>query len=457
VWNGYPIVFDDTGTYLSQATHHYLGWDRPVFYSLFLFSLHLTISTWPDVAAQAFLAALMLHLVRRTLMPAASLWWLVPFAAFLSATTAMPWFASQLMPDIFTPLLILALSLLLFTPERLARPERISLPLFSAFCIAAQQSSVILSCAVLLLLAPFRRLLGAGASLGRPGLATLAAPPLLAISALTFVNLVGFGRASPFLFSNVFLLARVIYDGPGMDVLRHDCPRPGWDLCRFLGNFPATSDQFLWRHDSPIILAGGHKHVSDEADAIIAASLRTAFSTELRAFLRNGAAQLAMFDSGDQLHACPATVTPWIEHDFEGFERANYAAARQTNGRLAVPGWMQTIHRTTALAGLAGCALALIAGIRRRHPAGGFAAAVLLAVLANAFIAGGLSTPHHRYGSRIILLAPAVALLCGAALLRREPTHHCSSASAVTGAAFPQCSRNDAAGAAAAGHSPDDA
>ena len=30
-WNGYPLVFADTGTYLSQAIEHYAGWDRPVF------------------------------------------------------------------------------------------------------------------------------------------------------------------------------------------------------------------------------------------------------------------------------------------------------------------------------------------------------------------------------------------------------------------------------------------
>jgi hypothetical protein len=33
--NGYPLVFADTGTYLSQAIDHSLGWDRPVFYSFF--------------------------------------------------------------------------------------------------------------------------------------------------------------------------------------------------------------------------------------------------------------------------------------------------------------------------------------------------------------------------------------------------------------------------------------
>jgi hypothetical protein len=32
--NGYPLVFSDTGTYLSQAIHHYLGWDRPIFYQM---------------------------------------------------------------------------------------------------------------------------------------------------------------------------------------------------------------------------------------------------------------------------------------------------------------------------------------------------------------------------------------------------------------------------------------
>jgi len=418
--NGYPIVFDDTGTYLSQAVHRYLGWDRPAFYSLFLFPLHLTLTTWPDIAAQALLAAHTLHLTRRVLLPAASPWWLVPFVAALTVTTALPWFASQLMPDVFTPLLILALAMLVLTPERLSRHERLWLVLFAAFMIAAQQSSVALSLALLLALTPLRRMLGAAAPLGRTGLARLAAPPLLAMAALVSVNLIGFGRAALSPFGNVFILARVIYDGPGMDVLRRDCPAAGWRLCPFLDRFPASSDEFLWLPDSPIMLAGGHKLISADADAIIATALRAEPETELRAWLRNGIVQLGRFASGDELHAGPLTVTPWIVRDFPPFECAAYAAARQTNGRLAVPDWMQALHRVTALGGLAGCGIVLVVALRRRHVAAGFVAAVLLAVLANAFIAGGLSTPHHRYGSRVMLLAPAVAMLGGAALARRR-------------------------------------
>jgi hypothetical protein len=35
-WNGYPLVFADSGTYLSQAIERYAGWDRPIFYRFIL-------------------------------------------------------------------------------------------------------------------------------------------------------------------------------------------------------------------------------------------------------------------------------------------------------------------------------------------------------------------------------------------------------------------------------------
>ena len=116
-WNGYPLVFSDTGTYLSQAIEHYVGWDRPVFYSLFLLPLHLTLTTWPAIAVQALLVAHVLHLVRRTLLPEASVWWLLPLAGAMALASSLPWFVSQLMPDVFTGVLVLVLALLIFAPN----------------------------------------------------------------------------------------------------------------------------------------------------------------------------------------------------------------------------------------------------------------------------------------------------------------------------------------------------
>ena len=415
LWNGYPLVFSDTGTYLSQAIHHYVGWDRPIFYSLFLFPLHLTLTTWPAIAAQALLASHTLHLVRRTLLPRVSDWCLLPLAALLALASSLPWFVSQLMPDLFTPLLVLVLALLCLAPKRLSHRERRWLVLIAAFMIAAHQSNLPLALGLLLVLLPLRRWLGAAIPLGRDGWLCIVAPPALAMLALISVNLAASGRASLSPYGNVFLLARVIYDGPGMNILRRDCPQAGWRLCAFVDEFPPSSDDFLWRSDGPVIRAGGAKLVSTEASAIIAAALRAEPGVELRALLVNTFSQLTRFATGDGLEPWPHTVTPWLQWDFPPFEVASYATSRQTQGTLAVPTWMQTLHIGAALAGVVGCCGLIAFG--RRDLARGFATAVLLALLGNAAITGGLSTPHDRYQSRVMWLPPLVALLGLAARL----------------------------------------
>ena len=85
VWNGYPLVFADTGTYLTQAIHHYAGWDRPIFYSLFMFPLHATVTVWPVVIVQALITAYVLHLVCRILLPTLPAGVFVAGVAVLSA------------------------------------------------------------------------------------------------------------------------------------------------------------------------------------------------------------------------------------------------------------------------------------------------------------------------------------------------------------------------------------
>jgi hypothetical protein len=408
LWNGYPLVFSDTGTYLAQAIEHYVGWDRPVFYSLFLLPLHMTLTTWPAIAVQALLIAHVLHLVRRTLLPGTPVWWLVPLTGAMSVASSLPWIASQLEPDVFTGVLVLVLALLTFVPDRLSARERIWLVAFATFMIAAHLSHVLLALFLLVVLLPFR--------FGGPTVMRSMAPLALAIIALISVNLLAFGRASLAPFGNMFLLTRVIYDGPGMNVLRRDCPASGWRLCAFIDRMPAIEDDFLWRQDGPVVQAGGAKLVSSEANAIISAALHAEPSSELLAFAHNTMRQLGDFATGDGLQPWPITVTPVIRRDFPLFETSMYAASRQSAGELTVPGWMQKLHIVTALAGVAGCCAMLMAS--RHHPSSGFAAAALLALLANAAITGGLSGPHDRYQSRLMWLPPLVAVVCLASLRR---------------------------------------
>jgi hypothetical protein len=478
LWNGYPIVFADTGTYLSQAIHRYAGWDRPVFYSLFMLPLHATVTVWPVVAAQALLTAAALRFACRIVAPSLSGRAFVILAAGLAAFTSLPWLVSELMPDLFTPLTVLAIALL--ASGRLSRPESWVLLPLTAFMISTQQSSVPLALALGAAGAAGRflrsrnrhgqhvtlsvmagsgpigvstrwgeeeclsrpsssaltrgsvpapeaaRILGSHARDGRcprmagrwpelagkwPGTISALVSPALALLALCSVNLAAHGRFAMSPYGNIFLLARVIYDGPGLDALRRDCPASGWRLCPYRDQLPPTSDGFLWTPDSPLNRAGGPKVVSAEASAIIAAGIRAEPAKQALAAANNMIEQLRRFESGDGLTPWPAQVTPWIERDFPAEEAARYAAARQQRGALQIPEWLVAANRAVSLAGVAACLMLLPVAIRRRSVSAGMLAIVLLALPVGAAITGALSGPHDRYQARIMWLPAFAAAL----------------------------------------------
>ena len=321
-------MFADTGTYLSQAMHRYLGWDRPVFYSLFIYPLHLGSTTWPVILVQSCLTVLALDLTRHAIgVPGR---WLAPLTMFLALATWLPWTVSELMPDLFTPLLVLLLGCLMFAPSRFRPWQRAAIIALTAFMIATQQSSVPLACALLLAFLPLRLLQAVRRGSGsnetvspRMLLAALLAPGL-AVAAMVSVNAVGFGRVSLSPYGNVFLLARVIYDGPGMMVMRRDCPRRHWRLCPFLDRFPAAENDFLWDKAGPIVLAGSHKAVSADAGAIIRAAIVAQPARLLAAAWGNTLEQLTRFASGDGLRSWVLPAGTWIDADFPPRERAAF-------------------------------------------------------------------------------------------------------------------------------------
>ena len=457
LWNGYPIVFADSGTYLSQAIERYAGWDRPVFYSLFMLPLHATVTVWPVVVAQGLLTAWVLWLVAGSLLRRVSGVAFVAGVGLLSIFTWLPWLVCELMPDLFTPLLVLLAGLLAWVPGRLSRWQRISVVGLAAFMIATQMSSLPLAGVLLVALGSWPAMacyagqrrwtrFATGSWLGRrfasvwrsvdgwdavapPGPSAyrpwllIILPPALAILGLCTVNLAAHKRFAVSPFGNVFLLARVIYDGPGMAALQRDCATEQWRLCGFLDRFPANSDDFLWTADSPLHRAGGPKIVSREATAIIAAALRGDPLGEARAALGNAVEQLTRFASGDGLEAWPAQVSPVIARDFPPREQAAYAAARQQTGRLAVPAALGWLHAVAGLGGIVWCGLLLPVAVKRRAACAGLLLTVLVALPVSAAITGSLSAPHDRYQARIMWLPPFIAALSALSLRPRLALH----------------------------------
>src|SRR4051794_6917542 len=180
VLNGYPLLFGDTGVYLTDGLRLHMSWPRPLFYGLFMLPLHLKTTVWPVIGAQALITAATLLAVIRCFLPGVSAWALVPVALALSVATSLPWFVSQLMPDIFGPLMVLALAILVLSPGRLRPAMQVLIVLFAAACITMHLAFLPISLAVIVALLLCRLLLQR--RLGGAVLLRAALVPLIAVA-----------------------------------------------------------------------------------------------------------------------------------------------------------------------------------------------------------------------------------------------------------------------------------
>ncbi len=420
-YNGYPLVFADTGTYLGQALQRYLGWDRPIFYSFLLYGLHWGITLWTVPFVQGAIVAHLVWLVLRTLDAGGP----VRFGAtilVLAVATGLPWFVSWIIPDVFTSVVVLALWLLAAVPERLGRVEKLYLVLLATGAIALHQSHVPLAAGLVMVLLVSRWLLSVRRGFGVRDVAIVLAPLVLAVAALMLVNLVGHGRLSLSPFGANFLLARVIYDGPGAATLIEACPEKPWQLCAHLADLPPasrrfpSSDHFLWQADSPFYRMGHPREYAAEAADIVAETLRRHGRWQFGRFVDNAIAQLKSFKTGPAMDFAPWVGTPGPQSVIEAYlprDREAFLAARQAMGTLDLLPPLRDLHVVViqASAPLALIALFLFA-LRGERPGVILVLAIFAAILGNAVLSGGLSAVHDRYTARLAWLLPLAVLTC---------------------------------------------
>ncbi|HEV7457966.1 MAG TPA: hypothetical protein VGN96_14430 [Roseococcus sp.] len=413
VLNGYPVIFSDTGAFLSQTVVPLMIWDKPWIYGPFAWLFHQHVSLWLTVIAQALIVSHMVWLLGRVAgwgSPRRH----VALCLALAALTALPWSVSFVMPDVLTPVAVLGTALLAWGWPALGRAERAWLLVLTPIAIASHLSNLPVIFAVLVL----ALLLRAGW-----GVALRAAVPLAgAVALLLVTNGVGHGRLALSPYGSTFLLARLIADGPAQRTIAALCPERGWYLCAFVGQLPNDADEFLWRPYSamnrrpdgtPIFLGG--QEIAPEAREIVMETLRREPGTVLVQGIGNFLTQMTRAGLGDTTRQrdVGTGVLPHLRTGFPAAEVDRFHAALQQ--RDALNAWALAVARIFPLVLLLAAPFALLAWARAHRARDARALGLLLALLVgmtgNALAAGALSGPHPRYQARIAWFLPLAAVV----------------------------------------------
>src|ERR1700744_3952666 len=100
-WNGFPLMFYDTGAYMAQGLGGVLLVERSPVYSLLLPVSGAWLSMWLVAVVQALLTAFMVTELARVEAPRLSLVGILAIGLALTLVTGIGWYVGQIEPDCF--------------------------------------------------------------------------------------------------------------------------------------------------------------------------------------------------------------------------------------------------------------------------------------------------------------------------------------------------------------------
>ncbi|WP_448187813.1 hypothetical protein [Azospirillum sp. sgz301742] len=416
LYNGYPLVYFDTGGYLERGFELTLFPGRSLVYGLFMrATLALGGGLWPLVAVQSalvvWLALRTARLVEPALRPADAL----ALAGLTALVTGLPWYAAQAAPDFLSASLVLALYLVAYHWTHLSVAERCAAGGAVVLAVASHLSHMPLAIGLIVITAAVsadwrhcwirvRRTVALV-------MAGVAAVPLAAGVFTGEFRLTPGGAG--------FVFGRLVQDGIVARFLDDHCPSPAYRLCAYRAELPRTADDWLWMESSPLAKLGGWEAATPEMQRIAWESLLAYPGQHLLSAARATWDQLRLVRTGEGLdevqHHTVYTIGRYLPQEVPAF-----AAARQQAFALPL-GDLNAVHVPVAQGALVLLLPAAALAYRRRW--GGLAHLglfTIVALLSNAFVCGALSNPHDRYQSRLVWLAVFTVALTACRLLRES-------------------------------------
>jgi hypothetical protein len=422
LFNWSPLVFSDSIAYTTAALKGEVPGLFSVFYSYLIVPFHGGISLWPVVFAQATMMAHLIHLVIRGASNAPQAKSATPLAiALLCVFSSLPWVVGQVMPDVFTSVLVLGIYLLAFCSHALSRNELIYVAILTAIATTTHLSHVPIAVGLAIICWVSQWAIQGIGMVSKRFLILVAAPVAIAIAAMFAVNFISAGQWKLARNSNVFMLAKWIDEGPALSHLERNCPNTQYALCDYVEELKGlTHDDLKWGGHSPFHKSGGFDSLEPEA-ALIIRNTFLEFPMEIIAlatfdFLK----QMTRFGAGDGLTPTYAKlVAPHLSGLYDPAVERAVLNSRQARGTLPI-GQFRALHLAALAVSLIFCVICFIFW-RGTLPTRLKASYLYLplAIVWNAVVTGGLSGAYDRYLARVVWIIPLVAVISALLVIQK--------------------------------------
>ena len=412
-YNNYPLVFHDTGAYISSGFKLTVLVDRPIFYGLFIRHISLHENLWLVIWAQGFILSILIyHWFKYFCESPLKYYFFITTIFILTFFTGASANVSTLMPDVFTPIFILSMSLLLFT-KNIGTRDTIIISIILLFSLCTHNSHIVISLlllssySILLIFKRVRNYVVKEKKLFFKKIILVWGIILLAPITVSTVHWSIDGDFKMSKGGHVFMLNRLIDMGILPDYLEKNCASKKYKICEYKDQIPWD---FIWDTNSPLYKTGGWEANTSEYNAIIKDILTNPmylkkFSIKV---VESGFKQFFSFEAGDTPPLGSGTSPNYAINTFFKDQQKEYWSTKQCTGKLDYRflNQFQTILIGISLLFLT---ILIISPIATKYKI--LIIFIISALFFNAIVTGGLSGVFPRYQSRVVWLIPMPLLI----------------------------------------------
>jgi hypothetical protein len=455
VWNGYPLVYEDTQGYMSQpaTVGHALGlpnewadeakarwlveerrqskaaspkdspapqFGRSIYYGTLIYLLSLVGGLWAVVLAKAAMVGLVVALLWFRCFDFRSGLGFTALLFGLAAATSAGLFANLVMPDIFSGLLILSLAMLFVFWGKLQQIDKVALTAVATLAVISHSSHLLLAIGALVVATLLRFVMpdGRRAHISKAGLGVGIGVVVSGIVAIVVYGMVigtVFGKAPQRL---PHMTAHLVSHPILADFLRDNCDveAPQWAVCAYRERLPIVWTNFLFSRDAA---KGGfatadpeqRQALSDQDAQLMLAVFRSDPLATGAMMLGATGKQLVMTSYSD---LSPQTKSAYIDDNFPPRVRDEIHGSRlwSDDSAMWIGSNIQQVVTVISIPVIILCFIGFLKyGIAIRERLLIFPVFVIICVAINAFICGTLAFPYDRFQARIIWLIPLLAII----------------------------------------------